>query len=283
MTDRFNLRQTVNALVDSQCATGARVCVATGGIDSAALVMACLDIGIKPTIVSFTLDDRESSDFEQGRRVAEWAQLPFLPVYLSTDATIIVDEVWKGITTYNRRTKAAIETFYPMSILATQLEVPSVLMTGHGSDLHFCISKKGMMHFRQTKARFQYYRFEQFRPKSAKWHEQRAMNGLTKAHGLSFVAPYWSQSIFDMFTDSCWDDVNRPRQKEPLRAAFPELDVLRIGNHRNYQLGDSGIAEIVGETMRRKYKPHAKSPVSAYNLLVRHYDKERLKRREDSR
>lgn len=279
MTDRFNLRQTVNALVDSQCATGARVCVATGGIDSAALVMACLDVGIKPTIVSFTLDDRESSDFRQGRRLAEWTQLPFLPVYLSTDAAVIANEVWTGITIHGLRTKAAIETFYPISMLAQCLDT-DVLITGHGSDGHFCVSKKGMMHFRQTQARFQQFRKAYFQ---AHQQEQRMLNKLTRAYGLCYIGPYWNPSIFRMFADSCWDDVNRPRQKEPIRAAFPELDALRIGNHRNLQLGDSGIAEIVGETMRRKYTPHAKSPVSAYNLLVRHYDKERLKRREDSR
>ena len=282
MTDRFNLRQTVNALVDSQCATGARVCVATGGIDSAALVMACLDVGIKPTIVSFTLDDRESSDFQQGRRLAEWAQLPFLPVYLSTAEADIERDVWTGITRFGLRTKASIECGYPLMELMRQLskERQAIVMTGHSCDGHFCISKRGMIHSRHTKGSFQAFRSEYFSKKQWEW---RMLRNLARCHGMAYVGPYWERSFFDLFADSCWDDVNRPRQKEPIRAAFPELDVLRIGNHRNYQLGDSGIAEIVGETMRRKYAPHAKSPVSAYNLLVRHYDKERLKRREDSR
>lgn len=104
------------------------------------------------------------------------------------------------------------------------------------------------------------------------------LHQLSHSHGMTYVGPYWERTFFDLFAESSWEDVNRPRQKEPIRAAFPELDPLRLGNHRNYQLGDSGIAEIVGETIRQKYAPTAKSPVTAYNLLIRHYEKERLKR-----
>jgi hypothetical protein len=94
------------------------------------------------------------------------------------------------------------------------------------------------------------------------------LRNLARSYGMTYIGPYWERTFFDLFADSCWEDVNRPRQKEPIRAAFPELDPLRLGNHRNYQLGDSGIAEIVGDTIRRKYAPTAKSPVTAYNLLI---------------
>lgn len=280
--DRYNLRTTIDSFIEKRCPQGARVFVSTGGIDSAALVVACRDLNIEPTVVSFTLADRESSDFQQGRRIAEWAKLDFMPIYLSRETEDIEAEIWRGITSYSLRKKAAIETFYPLAVLTRHLSAvtaspPTVLITGHGSDGHFCVSKRGMMHFRQTQELFQQFRRSYFADHA---NERRMLENLAADSGLRYVGPYWDSAVFNMFAESCWEDVNRPRQKEPIRAAFPELDPLRIGDHRNLQLGDSGIAEIVGETMRRKYTPTAKSPVSAYNLLIKHYEKERSKRQE---
>ena len=275
--DRFNLRKTVQLLIRDQCPQDVRVCVAAGGIDSAALVMACLDVGIRPTVASFTLADRESSDFQLVRRLGDWANLEFLPVYLSKAAGDIERDVWSGITRFGWRTKAGIETGYPLMELMRQLSSAeqSVVITGHSCDGHFCLSKRGMIHSRHTKESFQAFRSAYF---SKKQTERGMLHQLSHSHGMTYVGPYWERTFFDLFAESSWEDVNRPRQKEPIRAAFPELDPLRLGNHRNYQLGDSGIAEIVGETMRQKYAPTAKSPVTAYNLLIRHYEKERLKR-----
>lgn len=275
--DRFNLRKTLQLLIRDQCAQDVRVCVAAGGIDSAALVMTCLDVGITPTIASFTLSDRESSDFQQARRLAEWAKLDFMPVRLSKMGEDIERDVWSGITTFGWRTKAGIETGYPLMELMRQLSSAkqSVVITGHSCDGHFCLSKRGMIHSRHTKESFQAFRSTYFSKKQSEW---RMLRTLARSYGMKYIGPYWERTFFDLFAESSWEDVNRPRQKEPIRAAFPELDPLRLGNHRNYQLGDSGIAEIVGETMRRKYAPTAKSPVTAYNLLIRHYEKERLKR-----
>lgn len=275
--DRFNLRSTITSLIEKQCPKNASVSVATGGIDSAALVMACRDIGITPSIISFTLEDRESSDFKQGRRLAEWAGLEFVPVYLSKSLADIERDIWMGITRFGWRTKAGIETGYPLMELMRQLALKkqSVILTGHSCDGHFCLSKRGMIHSRHTKESFQAFRATYFNKKQTEW---RMLRDLADSHGMTYIGPYWERSVFNLFADAGWEDVNRPRQKEPIRAAFPELDPLRIGNHRNYQLGDSGIAEVVGETMRRKFAPSAKSPVSAYNLLVKHYEQERLKR-----
>ena len=86
---------------------------------------------------------------------------------------------------------------------------------------------------------------------------------------MQFLAPYWAADVFKLYKNTSWEDVNKPRQKEAIRKEFPELDHLRLKNHINLQLGDSGIAETVGNAVRTKFRPTAKSPVSAYNFLWR--------------
>ena len=55
-------------------------------------------------------------------------------------------------------------------------------------------------------------------------------------------------------------------------SAFPELTPLKLKNHTNLQLGDSGIAQTVGEIMRKEFTPRAKSPVSAYNYMWKYLE-----------
>ena len=50
---------------------------------------------------------------------------------------------------------------------------------------------------------------------------------------------------------------------------FPELDKFKIKPHTNLQLGDSKIAQRVGNAVISKYKPNAKSPVGIYNRIAK--------------
>ena len=48
-----------------------------------------------------------------------------------------------------------------------------------------------------------------------------------------------------------------------------ELEQFKLPNHTNLQLGDSKIAQRVGNAVISKYKPNAKSPVGIYNRIAK--------------
>ena len=245
-----------------------RILVSTsGGIDSSALVVAGLQAGVKVDISSFTLDDRESSDFKSARRLARYFDLEFQPIYLPTNPDLICDEVIRYMRHYQVRRKADIECVYPVAIQMPQLTKGAYYMTGLWADGHFCLSKKGMIHYKSTKELYQRFRYEYF---FINPHHQRAVfKNMADDHGLYYHEPYWGNPLYEIMSDISWEQANKPRQKELLRAAFPELEPLKIKNHTNLQLGDSGISEIVGAAMTNKFKPGARSAVSAYNSVVK--------------
>ena len=74
---------------------------------------------------------------------------------------------------------------------------------------------------------------------------------------------------YSLWIDKNWEQLNKPRQKEAIRKFYPELDELKIKPHTNLQLGDSMIAQRVGNAVVSKYKPHAKSPVGIYNRIAK--------------
>tara|TARA_R100000808_G_scaffold3776_2_gene12965 strand:+ start:5472 stop:6344 length:873 start_codon:yes stop_codon:yes gene_type:complete len=245
-----------------------RILVSTsGGIDSSVLVVAGLEAGVKVDISSFTLDDRRSRDFKSARKLANYFGLEFKPIYLPTNPDVICNQVMSYMRDYKVRRKTDVECVYPISIQMSQLPKGTHYVGGFWADGHFCVSKKGMIHFKHTKELYQQNRYEYFfvTPR----HQRVVFKNMADAHGLYYYEPYWGKQIFNMMSDINWDQANKPRQKEILRYAFPELDPLQIKTHTNLQLGDSGIAETVGNAMKNKFTPKAKSAVSAYNFVVK--------------
>jgi asparagine synthetase B (glutamine-hydrolysing) len=247
------------------------IAVATsGGIDSSALVLAALDAGKKVTVASFSFS-HESSDFKAARALAKTFDLFFLPVLLQRNEAAIAHEVRHLIEAWGVRKKAAVECLWPFLAAIRTVKGAGLdsLVVGSAADGHFALSKKAMIHHRYPKEKFQAFRKAYFENPDAA--QVATLGSIGAASGVRILAPYHSREVFDVYSDSSWDDLNKPRQKEAIRREFPELDALKIARHTNLQLGDSRIAEVVGAAAIATYAPGAKSAVAAYNEVARRF------------
>lgn len=249
------------------------VAVATsGGIDSSVLLMSCLDLGYKPYVLSFKLDNKESSyDFDSAKKLAKKFQLKFVPVLLPSSSEVILEKVIYEIKHFAIKKKTAIECVYPMLFVFDSCEQLGIqnLICGHAADGHYALSKKAMIHYRSTKELYQQFRKAYFKNKNVAQSE--TLNQIAKEKNINLYLPYMKQTYFNLFNDLSWFEVNTPRQKELIRRDYPELDVLKLKNHLNLQLGDSFIAETIGAAVLQIVAPQAKSPVTAYNKLWKQY------------
>jgi hypothetical protein len=267
--DKWELRNKLEVILSEEL-NNTTVHVATsGGMDSSALVVAAMTIGVEPIVTSFTLDDRESTDFIAARKLAKYFDLKFVPVFVPTDNDFVVQSTLDNMARYKLRKKADIECLYPIIYMINYIKELGAtdLMMGHGADGHFCLSKKGMIHFRHTIEGLQKYRQEHYT--KGPLGQRKIYYKICENFNIKYHDPYWNKIIYDTFFNCSWDELNKPKQKQPLRSAFPELDSLKVKNHTNLQLGDSGIAEIVGKSMQARFAPKSKSPISAYNAVVR--------------
>jgi asparagine synthetase B (glutamine-hydrolysing) len=240
----------------------------SGGIDSSSIVASALDLGLVPKIVSFTLENRLSTDFKAARKLAMYFGLPFIPVFLPTDHDVILDDV-RWIVKAGARKKTAIECLYPFLYVLRQLRAEGIgnLVTGSAADGHFALSKKAMIHFKEPKSLFQEFRTNYFKNPDAA--QVATLTRIGKTYDVKVMAPYFHDEMFKLFVDKSWSELNKPRQKEAIRKHFPELDIFNIKIHINLQLGDSGIADQVGAAVIAKIAPYAKSPITAYNILAK--------------
>jgi asparagine synthetase B (glutamine-hydrolysing) len=240
----------------------------SAGIDSASLaVVLAVDLDLDPIAVSFTLDDRESSDLRGGRRVAGLLDLLHETVYLPTDPEVVDAGIRRAVAC-GVRGKAAIECVWPFLYTLDRLAQLRIrtLVTGSAADGHFGLSKKAMIHARSTLFKFDVFRNQYFAdPDRA---QVSTLRRLGAELGVDVRSPYFAPDIFRLFIGRTWDELNRPVQKQAIRDEFPELETLRIGKHTNLQLGDSGIAELLGDVATSKL-PGSKSSIAYYNRLAR--------------
>jgi asparagine synthetase B (glutamine-hydrolysing) len=250
--DRHPLARDVRSALSSglqDAPTGTGVLL-SGGVDSQAVIRALVMEGKDPEALSFTLPGG-SRDYAIARQTARKLGVPFRPVLLDPDPYALRRYVDWAVR-YGLRSKTAIECFWPRRAAidtAARLKLPA-LATGDGGDGYFAISKKAVLHYKDRMDEFRDWYFG--RPD---WSQTATIRRYAGQYGLEVYMPLDSDDLRERFRGWGWDALNLPRQKQPIRDVFPELQTLPP--HVNLQLGDSGIAELFAEVFR--------SPRSAYH------------------
>ena len=247
-----------------------KICVATsGGMDSSSVVLSALDIGKEVRIYSFSFGDKFSSDFEAARKLAWEFNLTFVPVWLPTEQDEIVETVKHLIKKVGCKKKTAIECLFPFYYLIKIMKEfeDETLVTGVAADGHFGLSKKAMIHYSKDDQKFKKFRQDYF--SNLESAGTKRLIKLCELNKINLCNPYFEPSVFSLWIDKNWQELNKPRQKEVIRKYYPELDDLKIKPHTNLQLGDSKIAHRVGNAVISKDKLNAKSPIGIYNRIAK--------------
>ena len=241
----------------------------SGGISSAALLASAVAVNKKPVALSFTFHDFYSTDWLHARAMASHFKVPFYDVSLPSDKNKINKSVSTLIHKYKLKKKARIECSFPFLYVAKTCKSLGIttLVTGLCDDGHFGLSKKAMIHYKHTQEKFDQFRHDYFSDPDAAG--RKSINKICQDQNINLINPYCDPNVFKLFIGKSWDELNKPKQKYAIRKCYPELDKFRLPNHTNLQLGDSKIAQRVGNAVISKYKPNAKSPVGIYNRIAK--------------
>lgn len=212
----------------------------SGGIDSQAVVFALVAAGRRPTCYSFTLEDRQSSDFLQAEATARRLRLPFVPVLLPTDLGGLAAYI-RAMTRRGYVRKTTVECAWPFLHLIRAFR-GEALYSGWFTDALFCLSKSGVLRWRN---RIDDFRANQRAAEFAPGGQLEIFSRACAARGAAFRAPFGSAEMEGLFRGTSWDAVNRPHQKQPILDAFPEdFATIRVRDRTNLHIGDSGIRDL---------------------------------------
>lgn len=261
------VREHINKVLENYTNDNCTVMLSSG-IDSHSVLFSCFDVGIKPTITSFTLDDRESRDFKSAKYTAEFYGLDFIPIYLSTDMDVIkqylIDIVKTGIDS-----KTSFECIYPFKSTFDRLET-DVILSGYATDMYFALTKRGAIYYQNDVSSYALEKLEGYNKPNS---QSKILTKYAQSLGMKYVIPYLTDDIMVQFRNHIYTykELNKPKQKNPIREQYPELSNCKVYNHTNYQLGDSGISKLFSNLVNdlEWNTKNYKSVVGIYNSLIR--------------
>ena len=217
------------------------LCPLSGGVDSHSILFACLETGTPVTAMSFMLDGVMSTDFYLARRSAKQHGVDFIPVIIPKDIDTVVSDV-KELIRLGCRKKSDIECCFPFKYVAPYTVDFPTLVSGHRADVQFGISKNAAMQGCQTDVGI----LDAYREKNVgkSCVQIKVIQKMLDEWKSTALFPYKDSDVIKMFRGTKWSDINKPKQKQPIRSTFPEQFArTKLKNHTNYQLGDSQISK----------------------------------------
>ena len=217
----------------------------SGGVDSQSVGFACNRLGLEVVAYTFQVGEWESPDAISAKQTCEKMDWDFNLIKVPLDN---VENDFKELANrWKCIKKTQFECTWPFLYIYPTIAEEFVL-TGLGADGYHGLSKKAMIHFRDTKEKFDEFRKEHYGQKNLGGHIQQLM--LCKEYGKTRIAPYLDQAVFDYFIKYDWVQLNKPRQKIKIIEAFrDEFLVTGARKHRNLQL-ISGIDKIFHQLLK---------------------------------
>ena len=245
------------------------LCPLSGGVDSHSLLFACLETKTPVSAISFMLDGVMSTDYSLARRSARQHNVEFISLILPKDTYTILNDV-KSLIRLGCRKKTDIECCFPFKYVAPfSKDFPSVI-SGYRADVYFGLSKNAAMSgcMKDVNA-LNAYRAKAF---SSPLVQPKVIQKMLDKTGAKYYCPYASDQVRSMFHNRTWVELNKPKQKQPIRSTFQKyFSKTKLKPHSNLQLGDSKISEqfkrlLLDKTINQRSH---KSVVGLYNELAK--------------
>lgn len=240
----------------------------SAGVDSHSILFSMLELGMKPVCYSFTLKGHESRDFKVAKATAKTFGLKFVPIYLPTDPKVILAGLHDVIKTMKPEGKAAVECLYVFKIAIDAIKEKRI-GAGLGADLYFVLSKTGTMHYKDNADG---WRLPKFKADQGPKSQLSTLQNYCKAQGKVWFSPWQTKEMLREFVKRSWDEVNKPKQKNPVHEQYAEyMKQVRTYQHTSLHLGDSGIRESFEALLKiKELNPDgkAKCPSSIYNRMI---------------
>jgi asparagine synthetase B (glutamine-hydrolysing) len=220
----------------------------SSGIDSNSVMFGLLELGKKITAYSFHVEGIMSKDYLNAKRNAKIFGINFVECIMPNQVRLeIVKEIIKK---YNKYKKTDIECIYPFYFLLNKVK-EKILITGACADGHFCLSKNGMIHHRHTIEKIRKFRLKLFN--NPDYAQTKTINRIgEEKYGIRIDTPFNKKSIIDWFMDKEWNEINRPKQKQPIIDMFENFKYINRYPHTNLQCGDSKIRELFSPLLKTK-------------------------------
>lgn len=243
----IGIRSLLARIVGENISRGDRVALLfSGGADSLSVGFAIEDAGGTVSPITFSIDGRETDDLLSARSASDALGWELVEVEISSDLELVREDFSFLIREIGCEKKTQVECAWPFLYVAPVVRELglSTAFSGIAADGHYGLSKRAMIHYRYPKEAFDEFRegyFSSRSPAGVKEFEE-----IFSRSRVDLVSPYLDGRVIDLFRSYSWDELNKPKQKNPIVEEYADrFEFLGAGprKHANLQLV-AGIPEI---------------------------------------
>lgn len=251
-------------------------CTISAGVDGISVAFACEELGKKVVAYSFRLDDRMTTDFSAAKARAKVFGWEFREVLLPTDIETLKENL-VYLAELGCESQTDFECAWPFLHVVETVEEQHI-MTGLGSDQWFGLSRKDAVEW-VRKGKFTELRDNAWKTRGR--HQEIVTDTHARANGKVIHRPYMSKAVYEAIRTATWDQVNRPREKQPILDAFAKkFHRITLRPHTNFNLGDSGFRAHFDKLLKTDWNTRNLVSVRGiYNDLVKQYGLEAEERK----
>ena len=241
----------------------------SGGMDSLSLLLSCLDVGIKPTLYSFKIENIDSDDIKASRRIASIYGLELVEVEIKQDIEKLIEDIKYIVKKYQVKKKTQIQCIQPFLYLAKEIK-EGIVLSGLCADDVLGTSRKMQVNGRNNKEVFYQMRLEKH--KDLKSSSYCYIKQIFDEVGKQFVAPYKdNQELVDYFLSKGLNELHKPKLKQKTYENYKDdIDKNKLYRKNSSLQVNSGLREWHEELLKTDINiKNWKSIVGIYNYIYK--------------
>lgn len=183
----------------------------SGGMDSLSLLLSCLDIGIKPVLYSFYLNNYESEDIKASRKIASTYNLSLNEIVIDDeDVGQLIEDVKYIIKTFNVYKKTQVQCIYPFLYIIPKIKEKYVLTGLCADDLYG--TPRSVAKYYNDFDKFNTIRDNDINDLNSSSYFQ--IKALVEINNKVLIAPYKQNiNLVEYFRQFNYKQMNSPKQK----------------------------------------------------------------------
>lgn len=211
----------------------------SGGNGSASVLFALMELGKNVHAYTFHMKNHESTDLIKARELTKKYNIKFTAVPLPDDLETIKKDCKYLINEIGCELKTDVECCFTVKHTFPVVK-EKVITSGMGDDNFFVLSKSGQLNYKHSIDGMNKYREKSH----AKYEVQLGFfKKMAEKYGITIYSPYQSQGMVDLFHNTSYEEINKPKQKQWILDAFPEKFNESKFYHADFQKGDSNISD----------------------------------------
>lgn len=238
----------------------------SGGMDSLSLLLSCLEIGIKPRLYSFRLQNVISDDIVASRKIAKLYNLELVEVEIEQDVDKLISDITYIIKKYKVKKKTQIQCIQPFLYLVKEINENTVL-SGLCADDILGTTRKMQIEGRKSDNEFHQMRLDKHNDlKSSSYCYIKA---IFEENNKNFIAPYKdNDDLVNFLLSKTFFQIHTPKIKQITYDNYKEIEKNNLYRRNSSLQKNSGIANWHNELLETELNINNwKSVIGIYNYI----------------